>query len=82
MNTLTKEQIKMLAEGERMMDRGEVPFVRLGGERIMCDLACMAELCIEQGQTITGAVFTEILKWKIADCEAKITEQKLREAGR
>ncbi len=73
---MTREEIKLLAECERKMDDG-YPFVLLGHERIMCKQECLDEFGLVIGQSINSAIFHEILKWNIADIEAKITEQKL-----
>jgi hypothetical protein len=81
MMAMTKQHIKLLAECERMMDAEQIPCVRFQNERIMCSQACLEELGLIAGQTINQLIFVEILKWSIADCEAKITEQKLREEG-
>jgi hypothetical protein len=73
----TKDQIKDLAEVDRMMDSGDMPFVWLDGERVACSRECMTELGMAPGQTISRLIFHEILKWNIADCEAGLVEQRL-----
>jgi hypothetical protein len=80
MRDFTKDEIKLLAECERMMDAG-APFVRLNNERIMCRKECMEEFGLERGQTITDTIFREILKWNIADCEAAIIERDMKTQG-
>lgn len=75
----TKDEIIKLAACERAMDSGAIPFVVLGEGRVICPQACMDEFELKHGQTINHAIFMEILKWNLADCQAKIDEQKLRE---
>ena len=56
-----KKMIRTLAESERMMDRGETPFVWMmsnGGqyERMAVAPQIMEELGLEQGQTINTII--------------------------
>ncbi len=50
---LTTEEIKMLAEVERQMDAGEVPFVVWAGNRMVVQQIVMDELGLESGQTVS-----------------------------
>lgn len=78
---LNRDQIKMLAEIERQMDDGLVPFVIWAGNRLTVRHECMEEFGLRQAQTINDEIAREIMKWNIAYCEARIVEQKLGEAS-
>lgn len=69
---LTNEEIKLLAEGERKMDAGEIAFVRLAGNRASVSPDVMQELGLQQGQTINNTIFLAILEANIANCKARM----------
>lgn len=75
---MNRDQIKMLAESERRMDDGKMPFVIWFGNRLPVPAECMAEFALRQGQTIGDEIGREITKWQIADLEARITEQGVK----
>lgn len=52
----TTEQIRNLAHLERMMDKGEIPFVMYDGRRTPMLPAIMDELGLEQGQTVNEPI--------------------------
>jgi len=66
---LTPDQIKDLAECERMMDNG-APFVMLDGNRCMVSDAAMKEFGLQQGQTINSYIFCAILEFNLAGIAA------------
>lgn len=68
----TLEEIRMLAEAERMMDAGEVPFVMWHGHRVPVQPNCIAELGLEPGQTIIDVIALAIAEWNIASLKAQI----------
>ena len=63
---LTTEQIRMLAQAERQMDAGEVPFVVAAGERLIVRPVVMEELGLETGQTVSNTLVLAILKANLA----------------
>ncbi len=73
---LTTEEIGMLAEVERKMDRGKVFWVVLEGNRITVGDTVAKELGLEQGQTINGVIFTAILEGQLAALQAQIATEK------
>jgi hypothetical protein len=72
---LTHEQICMLAEVERKMDAGEMPFVLWHGNRAAMDKETMDHFRLTQGQTITDVIWKAILEFNIASCQDKIAER-------
>lgn len=73
---LTTQQIKDLAEVERMMDAGEVPFVTLRGRRLAMSETVMKSLGLVKGQTISADLFVHIIQLNIAECQAAIQARK------
>lgn len=76
---LSKEMIKALAAAERMMDKGEIPYVRMIAsngkyERMAVSQRIMEELGLEQGQTINT-----IIQDAIAEMSMKILSDSLNE---
>ena len=74
---LTTEEIKMLAEVERQMDAGEVPFVVWGGRRMTVRQLVMDELGLETGQTVSHEIAGAILNANLAACRAAVAADKL-----
>ena len=74
---LTTEEIKMLAEVERQMDAGEVPFVVWGGQRMTVRQLVMDELGLETGQTVSHEIAGAILNANLAACRAAVAADKL-----
>jgi hypothetical protein len=77
---LSSNDIRMIAEAERMMDGGH-PFVMLDGQRVMCRQEVMDELGLKQGQTINGVIFEAILRQNLAHCQAQIAIKKAQETA-
>lgn len=73
---LTTQQIKDLAEVERLMDSGELPFVIYGGHRASMDAETLRHFGLQQGQTITDPIWEAILEFKIARCQEEIAMRK------
>ena len=69
---LTNKQIRMLAEGERRMDAGEVPFVIIAGNRLAVLPVVMDELGLESGQTVSNTIVLAILEANLASIEADV----------
>ena len=65
-HNLTNEQFRMLAQAERQMDAGEVPFVVAAGERLIVRPVVMEELGLETGQTVSNTLVLAILKANLA----------------
>lgn len=57
---LRTEQIKMLAEAEKMMDSGQKKYVLFGGNRMIVDEEVMEKLGLQPRQTITWEIFGAI----------------------
>lgn len=72
----TIEQLRMLADQEREMDAGQVPFVRLRDQRVAMTPSAMAAFGLEVGQTINDQIFIGILRLNLAECEASLVEQR------
>ena len=75
----TPEEIAKLAEAERMMDSGKVPFVMWRGERMMVDEQIMAELGLERGQTVSDVIAAEITRASLRQTQAKIAMDRIRD---
>ena len=73
---LTDEQIQMLAEVERMMDAGEMPFVIYGGQRAAVDAELMKRFGLKQGQTINDQIWRAILQTKIENAQRETVQRK------
>ena len=76
----TREEIALLAQCERDMDSGKMPFVVLGGNRWGSSQECLDALGLISGQTVNLIIIQAMLRWKIDDCKAKIEEQKFQES--
>ena len=77
---LNKEMIKALAAAERMMDKGEIPYVRMIAsngkyERMAVTPYVMEELGLENGQTINTIILDAIHEMSL-----KVLAEKLGEA--
>ena len=72
---LSNEDIRALADLERMMDSGEVPFVILNGERVATNELIMSELGLEQGQTINREIFKAMMRAQLAALQAQMALQ-------
>ena len=75
MSKLTDEEIRLLAECERKMDSGEMPWVSWHGERIAQTPYVMEHLGLKLGQTICDAIFVRALELKIEECQEGIARQ-------
>ena len=73
----TTKEIKMLAEAERQLDAGEVPFVVWGGGRMTVQPIVMEELGLEIGQTVSHEIAGAILRANLAAIQAGIDAAKL-----
>ena len=69
---LTNEQIRMLAQAERQMDAGEIPFGVCDGQRMSVRSVIMEELEIETGQTVSSTLLLAILEANLAACQADV----------
>ena len=61
----SKDEIRLLAEGERKMDSGEQPHVVNEGDRVAVMPEVMEDLGLESGQTVSNAIIIAILKAQI-----------------
>lgn len=68
------EMLKLLVEAEGMMDRGEVPWVRVEGttQRRIVDADLMAALGLVAGQTITIGIALGLARLELQLLEEKI----------
>lgn len=78
MRQLSIEELRMLAEAERQMDRGEVPWVRVEGiqDRSLMNPEVMSMLGLVTGQTISWTLFGEILKLNLELLNRQIDYEK------
>ncbi len=67
---LTNEQFRMLAQAERQMDRGEIPFVVCNGQRWIVQPVVMEELGLESGQTVSDSFVLAIMEANLASLQA------------
>lgn len=72
----TTEDIRMLAEMGRKMDRGEQQYVMNRGGRWAVPADTMALLGLETGQTVSDFLITKILETNIANLRAEIERRK------
>ena len=78
---LDKERIRMLAEAERMMDKGEIPWVWAIGplgtkERLCVNPQIMEEFQLEQGQSVNSFIMDAIARRSLEIIREKITQVK------
>ena len=73
---LTMDQIRALAKLERSMDAGEQPFVILGGFRCAFTANVLETCGVEDGQTITDAIWRALIEASIRVCEAEIAAKE------
>ena len=76
---LTNEQIKMLAEAERMMDSGEKKYVILEGERLMVTDEVMVALGLQPKQTINQEIFVAIQEENLKMIRLQIQPEKVKD---
>jgi len=79
---LSNDQIKMLAEQQREMDAGNVPFAILNGNRLASTAEIMTELGLEQGQTIDMVIFGAMLEASLASIHAKIALEEIKDSAK
>lgn len=74
MSVLTLKDLQLLAECERQMDAGEVPWVRVEGAsgRSMMRPEIMEALGLVTGQTISWFLFGEIARLNLEHLRAQI----------
>ena len=75
--SLTPEQIKDLAEIERMMDAEDVFYVCLNNQRIAVTDLVADQLGLTRGQTINQTIMIAILNAQLAQIEAEKKMQGL-----
>ena len=80
---LKKEYIRMLAEAERLMDEGKIPFVWARNaygelERLSVNKQIMEEFDLHQGQSINSIIMNAIVRRSIELIQDKI-EQSVQE---
>ena len=78
---LDRERIRMLAEAERMMDKGEIPWVWAIGplgtkERLCVNSQIMEEFQLEQGQSVNSFIMDAIARRSLELIREKITQVK------
>lgn len=72
------EELRLLAEAERQMDAGEVPWVRVEGAsgRASMRPEIMAALGLTTGQTISWFLFGEIARMNLEHCQAQLAYER------
>jgi len=73
---LSVEEIRMLADQERRMDSGELPFVNSPGGRMSVSPEVMAELGLAAGQTVSWPIMQAILEATLASLQAHMALDK------
>ena len=82
MNTqFSLDDIRKLAECERMMDAGAISYVIYSGMRSAVSDSVMTTLGLVNGQTINTAIFKAICEQQIASITKQIAEKKASDAG-
>ena len=76
-----KEMLRMVAECDRMMDEGTIPFVMANGpsgrmERLAVTTEVMEELGLKQGQTVSTVIMNAIFEETLKQLKAKIEAAK------
>ena len=69
---LTTEELHMLAEAERQMDAGEIPFVVWGANRMIVRPIVMDELRLKTGQTVSDTLAGAIMEAHLAAIQADV----------
>ena len=76
---LSKDMLRAMAEAERMMDSGEMPFVMApspngGCERFAVHKDIMEDLELKQGQTINTMIMDGIIELQLQRLAKKVEE--------
>ena len=78
MNKFDKERIRIMAEAERMMDSGEIPYViapsNKGLERMAVASEIMDELGLTNGQTVNSCIIEAIFKLSLEKIVKRLDE--------
>lgn len=74
----TTEEIRMLAQVERDMDAGKIPFVLWGGSRLTVNPTVMEELGLAAGQAVSDQIAGAILEGNLAACQADLMVARAR----
>lgn len=69
-----------IAQIDRMMDIGLLPFVMFNDQRIPVEAYIMQELNLLQGQLISTETFKTVMKLCLRDCEASMALNKALDA--
>ncbi len=77
---LTTQDMQLLAQAERDMDAGLVPFVVLNGMRNLVSADTMSELGLVSGQQVTPSMMTAIIKKSLADMQAELAIIKAKDS--
>ena len=77
----TLERIRLLAQAERDMDSGKIPYTMLDGRRVAIEADAMEALNLQQGQTINWSIFIALQEWRIAQCRHKLAEEAVEKAA-
>ena len=84
---LSKDMLRAMAEAERLMDAGQIPFVLApspngGYERFAVHEEIMEELDLKQGQHINTMIMDGIIELQLERLKSKIEEaaQKVEDA--
>lgn len=72
----TDEQIAMIAEAERRMAAGEVPFVVCGGQRLMVQEETMRDFGLTVGQEVPISILGDIIGRNMSYLSAQVAMEK------
>ena len=74
------QDIQALGEAHRKMDSGEMPYVRLDGQRCIMSEKCMVHFGLKTGQTIDHAIMMATLYFERDLCIKEIEKKEIAEA--
>ena len=74
----TNKEFRMLAEAERQMDAGEIPFVVCNRQRFLVQPVIMEELGLEPGQTVSDTLVLAIMEATVASLEADVALERAK----
>ncbi len=76
MRDLSIEELKMLADCERGMDSGIIPYVVLNGDRCAIDHEILSHFGLINHQTIDSVIFIAIQKFNIGRLKKEIMDKE------
>ena len=75
------EEVRSLAESERMMDDGRAKFVMFSGGRVAVEESVMDKLGLAQGQTISHKIFEAVIRANLDHVNMEIAKEEAEKAA-